>query len=147
MRRILPPAWLAISLVVMAGLHFLVPIARLVPEPWSYAGIALIVGGIALSAVGAGAFRRAGTPVVPFERSTVLVTTGLYRVTRNPMYLGLATALTGTAIAFGTLSPWLPIPVFLWILSTQFIRGEEAFLEEIFGADYVAYKKKVRRWI
>jgi protein-S-isoprenylcysteine O-methyltransferase Ste14 len=147
MRKVLPPAWLAITLVVMTGLHYFLPIARLILQPWSFAGAVLIVAGIALSATGAGTFRRAGTPVIPFERSTALVTTGLYRFTRNPMYLGLALVLAGAAIAFGTLGPWLAIPGFLWIISTQFIRGEEAFLEEIFGADYLAYKAKVRRWL
>ncbi len=147
MRKVLPPVWLAITLVVMTGLHFFVPIVRLIPQPWSFSGAVLIVAGIALSATGAGTFRRAGTPVIPFERSTVLVTTGVYRYTRNPMYLGLALVLVGVAIAFGTLGPWLAIPGFLWIISTQFIRGEEAFLEEIFGAAFVAYKAQVRRWL
>jgi protein-S-isoprenylcysteine O-methyltransferase Ste14 len=110
-------------------------------------GGALVVLGIALTAIAAGSFRRAGTPVVPFEISTALVTTGLYRLTRNPMYLGLALALVGVAVLLGTLSPFLPIPVFVWIIQAQFIRGEERFLEEIFGAGYLAYKSRVRRWI
>src|SRR5258705_1549469 len=146
MRRFIPPAWLLISLIVMAGLHFSLPVARIIEVPWSYLGAALIVIGVVISAAGAGTFRRAGTPVKPFERSTALVTHGIYRFTRNPMYLGLLLVLIGSAIAFGTLSPWLPIPLFLLIVRTQFIRGEEEFLEGIFGADYLAYKQRVRRW-
>ena len=147
MRRIIPPAWLLISLIVMTGLHFYLPVARIIEGPWSYLGAALIVIGIIVSATGAGMFRRAGTPVKPFERSTTLVTQGIYRFTRNPMYLGLLLVLIGAAIAFGTLSPWLPIPVFFLIVRTQFVRGEEEFLEGIFGAEYLAYKKRVRRWL
>ena len=146
-RKILPPVYLLLTLTVMLGLHFLAPVARVIAAPWSYLGAGLIVIGIALSAIAAGAFKRAGTPVVPFERSTALVTDGLYRVTRNPMYLGLLIALIGAAVLLGTLSPVLPIPVFVWIIQTRFIRGEERFLEELFGAEYVAYKSKVRRWV
>ena len=146
MRRIIPPAWLLISLIVMTGLHFYLPIARIIEVPWSYLGAALIAIGVIISATGAGTFRRAGTPVKPFERSTALVTHGIYRFTRNPMYLGLLFVLIGAAIAFGTLSPWFPIPLFFLVVRTQFIRGEEEFLEGIFGADYLAYKQRVRRW-
>jgi protein-S-isoprenylcysteine O-methyltransferase Ste14 len=146
-RKILPPVWLLIILIVMTGLNYFVPIARIIPAPWSYGGAALIVIGIALAAIGAGTFRRAGTPVIPFEPSTALVTSGIYRVTRNPMYLGLVISLLGAAVLFGTLSPFFPIPVFIWIIETRFIRGEERFLEEIFGADYLAYKRRVRRWL
>jgi len=147
MRRIIPPGWLLISLTLMTGLHFYLPVARIIEVPWTYLGAALIVIGVVVSATGAGTFRRAGTPVKPFERSTALVTHGIYRFTRNPMYLGLLLVLIGSAIAFGTLSPWFPIPLFFLIVRTQFIRGEEEFLEGIFGADYVTYKKRVRRWI
>lgn len=93
------------------------------------------------------AFNKAGTPVVPFERSTALVVTGFYRWTRNPMYLGLVLILLGAAMLLGTLSAFLPIPVFVWIIQTRFIRGEERFLEDIFGNEYLAYKSKVRRWL
>ena len=109
--------------------------------------VVLVVAGIVMSAAGSSAFRRAGTAVVPFERSTVLVTNGLYRFTRNPMYLGLVLSLVGVAILLGSFGAWLPLPIFIWILQTQFINGEERFLEEIFGAPYLDYKKRVRRWL
>jgi protein-S-isoprenylcysteine O-methyltransferase Ste14 len=146
-RKIIPPVYFLLSLIVMTGLHLLVPIVRVVPTPWSYAGSSMVALGIALGAFAAGSFRRAGTPVVPFERSTALVIGGLYRMTRNPMYLGLLLALIGVAVLLGTLSPFFPIPFFVWLIQTQFVRGEERFLEELFGAQYLAYKSKVRRWI
>ena len=146
-RRIVPPVYLLLTLLVMTGLHSQLPLARIVPVPWSYLGAILVALGIGLSVTGATSFRRVGTPVIPFELSTTLVTHGLYRVTRNPMYLGMVTALTGAAVLFGTLSAFLPIPIFVWIIQANFIRGEERFLEEIFGEPYRAYKKKVRRWL
>jgi protein-S-isoprenylcysteine O-methyltransferase Ste14 len=146
-RKIVPPIWFVLALGVAVLLHYLVPIARIVPEPWSYSGAVLIVLGIVMSASGAGAFRRVGTPVVPFERSTVLVTDGLYRFTRNPMYLGLVLTLCGVAILLGSLGAWIAVPVFVWIIQTRFIAGEERFLEEIFGEQYRAYRQRVRRWL
>ena len=85
--------------------------------------------------------------MVPFEPSTVLVTEGAFRFTRNPMYLGLVLLLAGIAIALGSVGALLPIPVFVWIIQAWFILGEERFLEEIFGEAYLAYKSRVRRWL
>jgi len=92
-------------------------------------------------------FRRAGTPVIPFERSTALVTGGLYRVTRNPMSLGMLLILLGVAVLLGTVSPLCAIPVFLWAIQRNFIAGEERFLEALFGEAYLSYKQRVRRWL
>ncbi len=146
-RRILPPVWFLLAVLLAIGLHYVMPIMRVVPAPWSYSGALLVVLGLALSATGAGAFKRVGTPVVPFEPSTTLVTDGLYRFTRNPMYLGLVSALLGAAILLGSLGALVPVPLFAWILQTQFIKGEERFLEEIFGERYLAYQQRVRRWL
>ena len=146
-RKIIPPVYLAAALLAAVPLHFLVPIARFVAPPYSYLGAVPLVGGIVMAAAASNAFRRAGTPVLPFERSTALVTGGLYRVTRNPMYLGMVLVLAGTALLFGSLGALLPLPVFVWALRRNFILGEERFLEQIFGAQYVSYKARVRRWL
>jgi protein-S-isoprenylcysteine O-methyltransferase Ste14 len=146
-RKIIPPVYFLASLLAMAGLNYWLPIARIIAVPWSYLGAILVVLGITLTAFAGISFRRAGTPVVPFERSTVIVTGGIYRFTRNPMYLGLVIVLIGAAILFGTLSVFIPIPLFVWIIQARFIRGEEGFLEELFGEQYLAYKRRVRRWL
>ena len=83
----------------------------------------------------------------PFEQSTALVTGGLFRYTRNPMYLGLVLMLLGAAVGFGTLSPFFAIVVFVWWIQSRFIVREEAFLAGIFGPEYLAYKARVRRWL
>jgi protein-S-isoprenylcysteine O-methyltransferase Ste14 len=85
--------------------------------------------------------------VVPFEKSTTLVTGGWFRMTRNPMYLGLTLILAGVALIDGTLGALLPLPVFVGILHFRFIRAEEHFLEGIFGEQYRSYRMQVRRWI
>jgi protein-S-isoprenylcysteine O-methyltransferase Ste14 len=106
-----------------------------------------IVAGLAIAPIAALAFNRAGTPVIPFEPPTALLTGGLYRYTRNPMYLGMVSVLIGFALLSGSLGAGLPIPIFIWVIRKHFILGEERFLEEIFGASYKIYKSKVRRWL
>jgi protein-S-isoprenylcysteine O-methyltransferase Ste14 len=146
-RRIIPPVYLLLTFIAMTGFHYLLPIGQFLPAPYSYGGIVLMVLGLSIAAAGSYAFQKAGTPVIPFEKSTALVTDGLNRFTRNPMYLGLVTLLIGTALFFGSIGSLIPIPFFIWIITVEFIRGEERFLQDIFGDDYLAYKRRVRRWL
>ena len=146
-RRIVPPGWLLLALLAALALHRLLPFSRVIPASLHWLGVAPLAAGVALAVGGVGTFRRAGTPVIPFERSTALVTGGIYRFTRNPMYLGLTLCLTGAAWLLGTAGAFAPLPVFVWIIHSGYIRAEERFLEEIFGAEYARYKVRVRRWL
>lgn len=143
----LPPLWLLLALIASFALDRWWPITRLVQAPWKYLGYLPLALGALMALSAAGAFRRAGTPVVPFEQSTTLVTGGWFRHTRNPMYLGLTLILFGVAMIDGTLGAFLPLPLFVAILHFRFIRGEEQFLEGIFGEQYRAYRMRVRRWV
>ena len=145
-RRVLPPVWLLMALVASFALDRYSPIARLVSAPWKYLGYIAMALGAVMAISSARAFRRAGTPVVPFEPSTTLVTGGWFRMTRNPMYLGLTLILFGVALIDGTLGAFLPLPVFVAVLHFRFIRAEERFLEGIFGDQYRDYRAQVRRW-
>src|SRR5437899_1861662 len=120
-RQILPPVVFLIALIAMAVLHWVVPLATVVSAPYNLAGIPLIAVGLLGAMLASNRFRRVGTPVRPFEQSTVLVTGGLFRFTRNPMYFGLALMLLGTAVGFGTLSPFFAIVVFVWWIQSRFI--------------------------
>ena len=82
-RRVLPPVWLLMALVASFALDRWWPIARLVPAPWKYLGYVPLTLGAFMAITAARAFRHAGTPLVPFEQSTTLVTGGWFRVTRN----------------------------------------------------------------
>jgi len=145
--RILPPVWLLITLLMQYVAHRLVPLAELVSTPWNYSGLVLMAFGLFMSATAAHLFKRADTPVIPFEKSTALVMNGWFRFTRNPMYLGMVLGCVGLAIFLGSLGAWLPLPEFILILRMRFIRGEEALLEDTFGEEYLRYKSKVRRWM
>lgn len=145
--KLVPPIWFLVALIAMAMLHNAIPLARIFPPPWRWVGLLPLIGGVTLALTAGRLFGQRGTGVVPFSPVTTLVTTGPYRFTRNPMYVGLVLTLAGAAILFGTVTPWLAIPPFAWWIDRRFIRQEEIMLEEHFGADYVAFKQRVRRWI
>lgn len=125
--------------------------ARTLAAPIVGFGLALVVAlaGGAIAAAGARSFRRAGTTISPHRpgNASVLVTRGIYRATRNPMYLGLALVLAGVAV-------WLwwwpaivgPIAFVAYITRFQIVPEERA-LGARFGAAYEAYRRRVRRWL
>ncbi|MGB5599733.1 MAG: isoprenylcysteine carboxylmethyltransferase family protein, partial [Thiothrix litoralis] len=96
-----------------------------------------------------GLFFRAHTTFNPIhpERTQALVTQGPYRYTRNPMYVGMLIILLGWSIWLGSISPFLLLPLFVWVLTKQQIIPEEKILEQTFGDAYLAYKRRVSRWL
>jgi protein-S-isoprenylcysteine O-methyltransferase Ste14 len=147
--RVPPPlVFLAIAAVMVVA-------ANLLPStglggPWARAlgGALLLLAGLS-GPPAIWRFGRAGTTIDPIaiERASVLVTDGVYRWTRNPMYLAMA-ALLG-AIAVFAAQPWLVIgPVAFVLFITRFqILPEERAMRARFGADYDAYRARVRRWL
>ena len=90
---------------------------------------------------------RRRTAIIPFKPASVLVNSGIYGWTRNPMYLGMALAYGGLAVLFNSLAALIVLPIVLAVVQTQVIAREEAYLERAFGREYLAYKSQVRRWI
>jgi protein-S-isoprenylcysteine O-methyltransferase Ste14 len=146
-KPLLPPVYLLAAVIGMVALHLILPIARIVPPPWSWGGGILLLGGGGAVLWTARLFRRAGTTLRPFEESTSLLREGPYRYTRNPIYLSMTIGLVGLAIFLGSLSPFAVVPLFVWIIDRRFIRVEERFLEKAFGAAYDDYRTRVRRWL
>lgn len=107
--------------------------------------LALLGIGIMFSA--ANLFHRAGTEVKPWKRSSALVTEGVYRWTRNPMYLGMALLYAGVALWLDSLTVLLLLVPLIIVVQTEVIEREEAYLAGKFGEPYLAYKASVRRWI
>jgi len=145
--RILPPVWLVLALLAMWVLHRYLPLAQLTSLFNSSFAWLLLAPGLAVTLIATKGFMRAKTGIVPFSKSTTLVTTGIYRYTRNPMYLGMALFLAGMALKLGSLGAWIPIPMFIAILQHQFIRNEEIFLTALYGDEYRIYQEKVRPWL
>lgn len=131
----------------MLALHYLIPVVSLIPSPLSYFGVLPILIGLALNLCASNFFGKVKTTVKPFEQSTCLLTTGLFKYSRNPMYLGMALALLGLFLLLGSLTPLFIVPAFSWIMDRKFIRIEEKDLEKTFGEEFLRYKSKVRRWI
>jgi protein-S-isoprenylcysteine O-methyltransferase Ste14 len=109
-------------------------------------GAALIVAGFAIPLVASAQFRMAGTEVRPWRPSTALVTSGVYRYTRNPMYLGLTLIYAGIALIADSVLTLLTLVPLLAIIQYGVIRREEHYLEITFGEVYRRYKRRVRRW-
>jgi len=107
----------------------------------------LIIGGLLLDGAAAGYFRRLGTAVEPWKPSTVLATNGLYRLSRNPIYVGFAITYAGLAIAMDSVLVLLLLIPCLFIVDRFVIQREERYLSAKFGADYDAYRARVRRWL
>ena len=128
-------------------MHFLVPVIDLVPYPWNVMGVAPLAIGILFNVMADAGFKRVQTTVKPFEISSALVTNGIFRISRNPMYLGMLLILLGIAILMGTLSPFVIIIIFGVVMELVFVRREEEMLEDKFGSEWNDYKKKVKKWL
>jgi protein-S-isoprenylcysteine O-methyltransferase Ste14 len=145
--KVYPPTYLLLSLLTVIALHFLLPALKIVPSPWNAIGVIFLITGIVINLQAEGLFHRAGTTVKPGEESNTLLTEGIFRISRNPMYFGFALILFGAVFLFGTLSPFLVVPVFMVLIEKRFILSEERMLEQKFGKAYLEYRKTVRRWI
>jgi protein-S-isoprenylcysteine O-methyltransferase Ste14 len=147
---ILPPA---LGLLMMLGVftaHFIRPIGLIFPYPINYIGLIPIVIGAALNILADREFRIKGAiehSEIETQESLKLVTSGVYRISRNPAYLGLIFIIAGLAIWVGSLSPWLVVAIFPLVLTHVYIRAEEQRLLELFGLRYQQYCRLVPRWI
>jgi protein-S-isoprenylcysteine O-methyltransferase Ste14 len=113
---------------------------------WPVGG-ALIVAGVALARAFFAALRGAGTPVDPYSTTTALVTSGPYRLSRNPGYLGMALAYAGIALLTETLWAFASLAVVLVVIDRGVIAREERYLEGKFGDEYRRYRERTRRWL
>ena len=145
--RVLPPVYFLVAMIAMVVLHYMVPGTQLLGPPLRYSGSLLLIGGIALVLWAAILFQRVGTAIKPFQESSALVAGGPYRVTRNPMYMGMVVMLLGVGVLLGSATPFLIVPIFAVLIDLHFIGAEEAALERTFGSAYLDYKSKVQRWL
>ncbi|HEV7252070.1 MAG TPA: isoprenylcysteine carboxylmethyltransferase family protein [Mesorhizobium sp.] len=111
------------------------------------AGIGLLAAGMVFLALALGLFRRARTRPEPWQPTTAIVSTGIYAVTRNPMYVGMALAYAGLALLADSLLALLLLPLVLALIHFGVIRREERYLQAKFGVEYRRYAARVRRWL
>ena len=142
-----PVAW-ALAVVVGFALDWLEPV-DFVPEDWpaGLLGAVVFVLALALAVSAIDAMTRAGTSVPTNRPSTVMVESGPYRFTRNPIYMGMFGGLIGLAIAFDNLWLLLMLAPFALVIRYGVVAAEEAYLERTFGEAYRGYRQRVRRWL
>lgn len=146
--RFPPPLVYALALVAGGALHWIVPLRLPLAAAGRIAGAVLAGGlGVAFLAGALGLFRRTGQNPTPWSPTPAIVTTGVYRWSRNPMYVGMALVLA--AIGLGWANGWLllAVPVVLAIVYVIAVRHEEAYLARKFGEEYLAYARTTRRWL
>jgi protein-S-isoprenylcysteine O-methyltransferase Ste14 len=138
---------IAILIALPVLFHYLIPVMTVIPQPYSYLGVVVILLGLALLIWAATLFRKAGTSFQLKGGGSVLVTSGLFRFSRNPMYLGMLISLIGLAILLGSLIVFL-FPILFFLLANYLvIPVEEEDLQRIFGEKFIEYKRRVRRWL
>jgi protein-S-isoprenylcysteine O-methyltransferase Ste14 len=144
--RLPPPVIYAVPLAAGLLLHHWRTLPALGPEAARVFGPALVLCGF-VGVPAMVAFIRARTNPRPWKPASVLVTSGPYRFTRNPMYLGFTLLYAGVSLSVNTLWPLLALPVILFVMTTGVIAREENYLERRFGDEYLRYKARVRRWL
>jgi protein-S-isoprenylcysteine O-methyltransferase Ste14 len=143
-----PPVLWALLVLAGLGLDALMPLAFMPAGLASgWIGVAVWLGGFALAAIAIGQFRRAGTDVQTSTPTSAIVDDGVYAWSRNPIYVGAHVGLAGVAIGFDTLWVVAALVPFYLIIRHGVVAPEETYLERKFGEPYLAYKRRVRRWL
>lgn len=144
----IPPVWLLLAIIATWS------IAQLQPMSWALGGPVtellgglLIGGGIVLVLLAAAEMRKQRTTIIPHLEADKLVTSGIFKRSRNPIYLGDALILAGLALRWEVPVALLLVPLFMGTIAVRFIVPEENRLRRKFRADFARYCQKTRRWL
>ena len=146
-QKIRPPHISLAFLILAIILQWVVKPVKLIPAPFNWLGLIVLADGIFIMVRAHGLFTKKGTPVSHAETPQSVVTEGMYRFSRNPMYVGGTLMFLGLAFTVGTwpfFINWLLIGA---VLNFFVIPWEERRMEKLFGQEYLDYKTRTRRWI
>lgn len=143
----MPPTYFLIFLVLSILLHFIFPIKKIIFYPYTKIGWLFIIFGVVLNIWADKIFKKEKTTIKPGEKSKKLVIQGPFKISRHPIYLGMASVLLGTALIHGSLVGFIFPIIFIILMEILFIPFEEKSMEKTFSKKYLNYKKNVRRWI
>jgi protein-S-isoprenylcysteine O-methyltransferase Ste14 len=145
--KILPPFLMLIHLIVAFTLKWMIPLSTPAPQVVKVIGWMILAGGF-LFAIGAlRELNKADTSPIPHEPTTAIVTSGVYRFSRNPIYVGFVCTVIGLPLALGNYWGLILSPAMIYYFNELIIKHEEAYLEKKFGDVYTSYKSRVRRWL
>ncbi len=143
----IPPIWL-LGAAIVAWLQ-----SRFLPFGLSLDGWftdlisgLLIGGGVVLAVLAVAEFRRHKTTVMPHQIPSSMIQTGIFKRSRNPIYLGDVLILAGLILRFDAVLSLVLVPIFVWLLERRFILPEEDRLRRTFRAEFARYEQKTRRW-
>ncbi len=142
-----PPLLYAIAFGAGILLHARRPLAIADWPPMERGGMAVMIAAALLAVWSIASFWRRRTSIVPIKPSTSLVVDGPFRFSRNPMYLALAIAYIGGALALNSLWPIIFLPVLIVAVDRLIIEKEERYMQSVFGEAYAIYCARVRRWL
>ncbi len=147
--RTVPPLFGLICALLMLGVAMLLPAATILFPGQKIVALIVIALGILLDVIAAVQFRKHATTISPFnpEKTASIVKTGVFGISRNPMYLGMLLILIGIGVFLGSPINIIILIVFVAAITSLQIKPEEEILEAKFGSDYAAYRDNVRRWI
>jgi protein-S-isoprenylcysteine O-methyltransferase Ste14 len=147
--RPVPPAVLLLFILTGLALNWIIPLGppiSSVPRESVVVGLVIVACAIGIAIQAAREMARVKTAILPGQAASALVTAGVFNRCRNPIYLSFLLILLGTGIAIS--NPWmiLLVPLLLFYLQERVIKREEGYLSQRFGEDYLAYRRKTRRW-
>ncbi|HEY5731291.1 MAG TPA: isoprenylcysteine carboxylmethyltransferase family protein [Anaerolineales bacterium] len=145
--KIHPPVLALIYLVIVYLVKRYIPISLVVPDVLRNIGITLVVIGIMLGFGVVWEFGKSRTTLNPHGSVTSIVTSGVFRFSRNPIYLGFVLMLIGFPLYTGTYWGLFFAPLLVISFNELVIQYEEAYLEKKFGDEYTSFKSRVRRWL
>ena len=147
-RIIYPPVWLAIGIIIQFVFNEYFPGQRFTSTTWQVVGGVFLVVGMALLVIAGGLFKQADTELIPFRDVRALVTTGVFRFSRNPMYLGMLLVVIASGIFWQHLVALAVGAVFFFAYINRFqITPEEQAMEKLFGDEFRTYCERARRWL
>jgi len=145
--RIPPPLIAATAVAAAWGSDRLMPLPIVGGEGRWWIGIAIVALALLLALVTLAQFLIAKTHVEPWRPTTAIIRSGVFRFSRNPIYLAFCIAAFGAALIINSWWGIAAVPLLGWLLLSCAIRHEEAYLEAKFGEPYLDYKRAVRRWL
>ncbi len=144
--KLLPPHYFALSLILIVLTKF-TGVGDLFGGWLPYLGIAAMLIALPIGLHASRQFAKADTDIIPFAKSTTLVTDGMFQWSRNPMYMAMICFLAGLAWLVDNLPGWLVVLAFAILIRQRFVLNEEVLMLETFGDAYREYQQRVRRWL